>query len=75
MARRLQAPTPARPSRLDLREALPSWFWTDGPGFEVWGGTIARHVAREHWSDFDRRWIYTVAANGSWSTARRCVPD
>ncbi len=70
MARRVEIPTVQERPRLDLRDALPDWFWRNGPDFEVWGGTILRYVPTEHWDEFDRRYAYRVDADGRWIVSR-----
>ncbi|WP_344819380.1 hypothetical protein [Microbacterium soli] len=52
---------------MDLRDVLPDWHWRNGPDFEIWGGTILRYVPREHWHEFDRRFMYRVDADGGWA--------
>ena len=73
MARRLEVPVEKQPARVDLRDALPDWYWMNGPGFKIWGGSILPHVTREHWHEFDRRFMYRVDADGGW-TQTRAVP-
>lgn len=73
MARRLEAPTEVEPARLDLRDALPDWYWADGPDFEIWGGAVHQHVPREYWHEFNRRYMYRVDADGGWEQSRPAV--
>lgn len=73
MARRVVVPAESVPARLDLRDALPDWYWFGGPGFEIWGGNVHRHVPREHWPEFDRRFMYRIDAHGQWAESRSAV--
>lgn len=69
MARRIEAPVEVKPARLDLRDALPDRYWRGRADFEVWGGDLHRHVPREYWHEFDRRWIYRISADGTWAVS------